>query len=134
MGLTVNIKGYKGAYDCGYVMFYVFRKRLAYAANAEYGALYEKWCDRGLTQEECDRANAIMEEMNKPGLDIFLTHSDCDGSFSVKECRMIYEDIKDMTLDMVGHNYGTMEQYNMLDRWKDMFQYCFKNRRKMFFE
>ena len=59
MGLTVSIKGYKDAYDCGYVTFASFRFQLAEAFNEEFWRLYKKWCMFGLTQEECDIANSI---------------------------------------------------------------------------
>lgn len=133
MGLTVSIKGYKDAYDCGYITFMRFRVELAKAFDPVFGGLYEKWCMDGLTQDECDTANRIME--GHDALDLFLTHSDCDGKFTPKECRAIYDEIKDMHMDMLGHNYGDVNtHYNMLEKWKDMFLFCARNRVNMFFE
>lgn len=138
MGLTIYAKGLDKTYDCGYFSFFNFRKQLAKTFDENLGFLYEKWINEGLTEEECNQFTEICPD----GLGIFLTHSDCDGKLSPKECRMIYDDIKDLKMDLQGHNYGliklpdgkmTMETYNMLERWKYMLQYCYKRRVNMYF-
>ena len=73
-------------------------------------------------------------EHNCPyGLGLFLFHSDCDGKLTPKECRLIYNDIKDLKMDLLGHNYSDMKTYNILDRWKNMFYHCYKKRVNMYF-
>jgi len=124
MGLTISAKGlpYDKTYDCGYITFLVFRKELAKAFNAEFGSLYERWCS--LTDTVSKEEIARIEELGTLGIKEFLFHSDCDGKLTPDECRRIYKEIKDIKLDMVGHNYGTMKQYNMLDQWKGIVKHC----------
>lgn len=134
MGLSVYAKGMEDTYDCGYLTFGNFRIQLAKTYNEELGELYEKWIKESLSDEELKRINEIIPH----GLAIFLTHSDCDGKLTPKECRLIYEDIKDLKMDMIGHNYGfnpkePIPTYNMLERWKGMFQHCYKHRVNMYF-
>lgn len=134
MGLTVYAKGMVNTYDCGYITFGNFRMKLAETYDEELGALYRKWLFDGLDDDELKRINEIIPQ----GLCIFLTHSDCDGKLTPKECRLIYQDIKDLKMDMLGHNYGfdpkkPIPTYNMLERWKEMFQHCYKRRVNMYF-
>lgn len=114
MGLTIKAKHlpYEKTYDCGYFSFMNFRLELAKTYNEEFGELYKKWIYDGLTEEECNRIN----ELSNEDLDIFLNHSDCDGKISYKDCKKIYDVIKDFTMDMLGHNYGNMQYYNMLEQ------------------
>lgn len=109
MGLTIKIKGMKDTYDCGYHTFNMFRRALATAYIARY------------------------YELSNPDLDVFLFHSDCDGKLTPKECRGIYNAIKDLEMSMPGHNYGDMVSYNMLERWKSMFKFCASHRVNMWF-
>lgn len=136
MGLYIRIPGMKYTYECGYIAFGKFRMALAVAYNQELGRLYEKWYMSGfplhpeLTEEEIARYN----ELCNPDLDIFLFHSDCDGKLTPKECKRIYKAIKDLKMDMPGHNYGDLKSYNMLERFKMMFLHCWKFRVNMYFE
>ena len=129
MGLTIRIKGMPETYDCGYITFSNFRKGLAYTYDFQLGGLYEKDMERGLTESEAVLWNRICNN----DLDIFLFHSDCDGKLTPQECRKIYNVIKDLKMDMVGHNYGDMKTYNMLERWKEMFKFCYQHRLNMYF-
>lgn len=149
MGLTVYATGlnYTDSYDCGYITFAAFRRELASTANKKLGLLYDKWitptyAGGGLTDEELKEFNKLFE--NKQGLACFLAHSDCDGKFTPKECKMIFDDIKDLKMDMQGHNYGDtlldiktgevkMKTYNMLEQWKNMFKHCAKRRVNLYF-
>lgn len=137
MGLYIRIPGMKDTYDCGYITFGLFRMRLADAYNEEIGSLYRKWYNSGfpfnpgLTDEEIKRYN----ELCNSDLDLFLFHSDCDEKLTPKECKKIYKAIKDLKMDMMmGHNYGDMKPYNMLERFKMMFLHCWKFRVNMYFE
>ena len=129
MGLTVRIKGYEGAYDCGYITYGVFLCRLADAKfGVEFSVNYQSW-QRGFSNVNYDLLNSHDDDP----IAMLLFHSDCYGKFTPKECRAIYKSIKDLHMDMEGHNYGDMKPYNMLERWKDMFRYCAKHRVNMYF-
>lgn len=134
MGLDVHAKGLSdiGSYSCGYIMFGIYRKKVAKAYNPEFGELYAKEYNpmfKGYSDAEIDRWNQICND----DLDIFLNHSDCDGKFTQQECKKIYNAMKDLKIDMQGHNYGIMEPYNMHDHWLNMFKHCYKKRVCMFF-
>lgn len=131
LGLTVRIKGYEGAYDCGYITYGVFLMNLVDTMYGKfYGDIFSAWYrEKNPSADDLEMFNRKVPE----DIRIWLRHSDCDGKFTPKECRAIYESIKDVYMDMEGHNYGDMKPYNMLERWKDMFLYCAKHRVNMYF-
>ena len=132
MGLTVRAKGLsdEDSFDCGYITFGMFRIELAKAYNHEFGELYQRdILSNDLSRAECDR----MYELCGRGIGHFLFHSDCDGKLTPQDCRAIYNDIKDLHMEMEGHNYGIMKPYNMLEHWKAMFKHCAKRRVNMYF-
>ncbi len=130
MGLTVSIKGYEGAYNCGYIAYGVFITNLVETMYGKrLGDIYREWYRYGVSDDELKELN----ETTSDGIRLWLAHSDTDGKFTPTECREIYESIKDVHMDMEGHNYGDMKPYNMLERWKDMFLYCAKHRVNMYF-
>lgn len=133
MGLSVEATGldYDDSFDCGYITFGNFRIELVKACYGEkMSELYKKDCfDTPLTLEEVEYWNAHCDD----ALDTFLFHSDCDGKFTWQECRDIYKAIEPIHMDMIGHNYGTMKQYNMLDQWKGIFRHCWKRRVNLYF-
>ena len=129
MGLTVRIKGYEGAYNCGYITFDQFRYELAKAKfGEEFAGAYRSW-QYGLTHYDSD----VLDSHDSDPVATLLFPADCDGKFTPIECGAIYKSIKDLHMDMEGHNYGDMKPYNMLERWKDMFLYCAKHRVNMYF-
>lgn len=133
MGLTVKIKGYEDAYDCGYITYGNFIMRLIKEA---YGEQCHEIFRRSLFTSKpfTELDEKTWAEHQNDDLELWIWHSDCEGKFTPKECRRIYNAIKDLTIpDFFAHNYGTMEQYNMLERWKDMFLYCAKHRVNMYF-
>ena len=133
MGLTVRAKGLsdEDSFDCGYITFGQFRIGLAKAYNPEFGDLYERWYhSEELSSADFNR----MGQLCGNGIGRFLFNSDCVEKITPKECRMIYNDIKNLHLDMIGHNYGNMKPYNMLEHWKKMFKYCADHRVNMRFE
>ena len=132
MGLTIRIKGMTDTYDCGYLTFARFRFELANKVSPAFGTRYKAWAMGypPLTERDCE----IMNQESSEGMRLLLCHSDCDGKLTPKECGKIYDAIKDYEMDMVGHNYGDMKPYNMLERWKEMLLFCKKNRVCMFFE
>ena len=135
MGLDVNAKGLTSetSFSCGYITFGIYRMKVAYAHNEEFGKLYEKpFKDiffKGYTEAEIKRWNEICND----DLDIFLNHSDGGGEFTPKECRKIYNAMKDLKVEMQGHNYGVMKPYDMHQHWLNMFKHCYRRRVKMYF-
>lgn len=132
MGLHAHAKGLteETEFNCGYLTYMNFRKSLAYAYNKEIGEMFESLLNGGdLTVEQEIRWNEICND----DLDIFLFHSDCGGKFTWRECRRIYNAIKDLHMDMQGHNYCVMEPYNMLEHWKNIFLHCAKRRVNLYF-
>lgn len=132
MGLTVHAKNLSAedSYDCGYITFSRFRIELAKTYNKEFGELYRKWLYDEITEKEVRRMNKLCNN----DLDIFLTHDDDKGKFTPNECKRIYNVIKDYKMDMLGHNYGIMKPYNMLEQWKGIFKHCYKNRVNLYFK
>ena len=104
MGLTVRIKGYEGAYNCGYITYEMFIRRLARLKfGDEFGNHYDAWAT-GYSSFDAD----ILDSHDDDPIVDLLFASDCEGKFTPKQCRRIYESIKDLHMDMKGHNYGDM--------------------------
>lgn len=134
MGLVATAKGLTAEteYNCGYLTYGSFILTLIETA---YGKAYydifrtHMIAGTAFSQPECDTWNAVCND----DLDIFIFHSDCDGKFTPKECRRIYNAMKDLKMDMIGHNYGVMEPYNMLEHWKNIFKHCAKRRVNLYY-
>lgn len=135
MGLDVYARGLsdEASFSCGYLTYGSFLMKLCDTAYGdEMGDIYRRMCftiGSKVTQEEIDYWNGHCND----DLDLLLFHSDCDGKFTPKECRRIYNAIKDLKMDMQGHNYGVMEPYNMLEHWKAMFKHCADRRVNMYY-
>lgn len=141
MGICAYAKGLtdETGFDCGYLTYGHFMMQLAETAyGKEMGELYKKLqygCDREqgynyrATQEDCDFWNARCND----DLDLLLFHSDCDGKFTPQECRRIYKALKPLQMDMIGHNYGVMKPYNMLEHWKEIFKHCADRRVNLYY-
>jgi len=131
MGLTAMAKGLTSetGFDCGYITFGLYRQKVAKAYNDEFGELYKKEYTQALSDKEINRWNEICND----DLDIFLNHSDCDGKFTPQECRKIYNAMKDLKVEMSGHNYGVMKTYNMHEHWLNIFKHCYKRRVNLYF-
>lgn len=125
-GLTLETEFYGG-----YISYGNFLVKLAYAYNEEIGRMYEDMCrhNKELSKEEENRWNELCDD----DLDLLLFHSDCDGKFTWKECRRIYNAIKDIHMDLIGHNYIVMEPYNMLEHWKNIFLHCARRRVNLYY-
>ena len=131
MGLDVSVKGltYKETYHCGYITFNLYRQKVANAYNERLGELYKKTLKENLTNAEITEWNNICND----DLDIFLWHSDCDGKITYQECKKIYNVMKDLKIEMQGHNYVEMRFYNMHELWLNMFKHCYQKRVNMYF-
>lgn len=132
MGLCATAKGLNAetGFDCGYLTYGKFLENLAYAYNKEIGEMFSYMLRGGkLSEEQVSRWDEICND----DLDILLFHSDCDGKFTPQECRRIYNAIKDLHMDMQGHNYIVMKPYNMLEHWKNIFLHCAKRRVNLYY-
>lgn len=136
MGLDVYAKGLSDAdsFSCGYLTYGHFLMELAKVAYGDYMAeIYKRACFTAFGPDVTEQEARYWDEHCNDDLDLLLFHSDCDGKFTPKECRRIYNAIKDLQMDMVGHNYGQMEPYNMLEHWKKMFKHCADRRVNMYY-
>lgn len=131
MGLDVSVKGLerKDTYHGGYITFGQYRKRIADTYNKRLGELYGKTYRDELTKEEMEEWNKISND----DLDIFLWHSDCDGKFTPKECKKIYDVLKNLKIKMQRHNYVETNFYDMHQLWLNMFKHCYQKRVNMYF-
>lgn len=131
MGLDISVKGLerKDTYHCGYIKFNLYRKKVASAYNERLGELYKKTFKDELQPEEIKEWNNLCND----DLDIFLWHSDCDGKLTPKECKKIYDAMKDLKVEMQGHNYIEMNYYDMHQLWLNMLKHCYKHRVNMWF-
>lgn len=131
MGLDISVKGLerKDTYHCGYIKFNLYRKKVASAYNERLGELYKKTFKDELQPEEIKEWNNLCND----DLDIFLWHSDCDGKLTPKECKKIYDAMKDLKVEMQGHNYIEMNYYDMHQLWLNMLKHCYKHRVNMYF-
>lgn len=134
MGLTVKSKclSAEDTFDCGYVTYGKFIMELVRVAYGErcYNAHRQAVLSgKPLSKEDEEYWNSICND----DLDLLIFHSDCDGKFTWKECRRIYNAMKDLESDMVGHNYVIMKEYNMFEHWKQMFLKCAQKRNNMYY-
>lgn len=134
MGLDVKAKGLTAetGFSCGYITYGNFILELIKVAYGEecynifrnsmlYGTTF--------TEEDVELWNKKCND----DLDILIFHGDCDGKFTPKECRKIYNAMKDLHSDMQGHNYGVMKPYNMFEHWKAIFKHCADRRVNLYF-
>lgn len=134
MGLTATAKGLTSetGYDCGYITYGNFIMELIKTAYGErcYNAFRTSlFSGKPFTDAQDEHWNSVCND----DLDIWIWHSDCDGKYTPQECRKIYNAIKDMKMDIVGHNYGVMKTYNMLEHWKYIFKHCAEKRVTLYF-
>lgn len=134
MGLYATAKGLtdETCFNCGYITYGNFILNLVKAAYDD--KCYEMYEDclmsrRGFSQSEVEYWNAHCND----DLDILIWHSDCNGKFTPKECRKIYNALKNLKMDMEGHNYLIMEPYNMLEHWKNIFKHCADRRVNLYY-
>lgn len=127
MGLDVSILHmcYEDSYHGSYTTFDNYRIELLRTYQPELLPLYIKHLNgEELNEEE----NRIWNSLCNDSLDIFLFHSNCEGKLSWQECREIYRVISEFKIDLTGHNYGTMNFFNMHEHWLNMFYHCWKKR------
>lgn len=130
MGLDINIKGLerKDTYHGGYMRFANYRIKIAKSFNEKLGQIYEKQflnMNYNFTKDEIEQLN----NLSNNNLDIFLWHSDCDVKLTPKECKLIYDELKNIDIQDLDYS----NEYTMHELWLNMLKYCYKNRVNMYF-
>lgn len=113
--------------------FRVYRCKVAEAYNKEFAEIYENPYTKifyQYTKEDIKKLNLLCND----DLDLFLNHCDCSGKLSWRECKKIYKVMKNLKVEMKGHNYGTMKEYDMHELWLNMLYFCWQYKRTMYFE
>jgi len=133
MGLNVIIKGLsrENTYHGGYIRFADYRTKVAKAFNETIGEIYQKpyaYLDYKFSQDDLKQWNTILSNKNAP-MNKFLWHSDCDGKFTPKECKEIYDILKNLNVEETFYD----EETTMHELWLNMFRYCYKHRVNMWF-
>ncbi len=135
MGLRATAKGLdeRTEFDCGYMTFGYYRMAVASAYNERFGELFKQHYT-GLSRNMTDAERKELAGYMLPGgLAIFLNHADCEGKFTPKECRVVYNALKPLKVEMQGHNYGVMEPYDMHEHWLNIFKHCADRRVNLYF-
>ena len=137
MRLDIKIEGMSNeeTYHSDYISFGFYRRVVATAWHPELGKIYEKpyldWNYRKYTEEDIKK----WDEVGNDDLDIFLTHSDCSGKLTWKECQKIYKPMKKLENKMKSvklmNTYVDFYDTHML--WLKMLKFCLENKVSMYF-
>lgn len=133
MGLDVMIKGLsrENTYHASYIKFANYRMKVAKAFDETLGEIYKRlylsFC-YGYLEEDIKQWNEILPDENS-AMNKFLCHSDCDGKFTPKECKEIYDILKNLNVEETFYD----EETTMHELWLNMFRYCYKHRVNMWF-
>lgn len=132
MGLT--IKGsFKGSpeYSAGYTAFYDLRCRIAKAIMKDGYQIFEAWT-KTTHKDSLDYVKMLNEAIYSYGEAFyeFTTSSDCEGSISYKQCKELYEQLKDKDVDLSFCYYGfkTDESKNDI---KNLLKDCYSHRARL---
>lgn len=133
MGLDIQIKGLsrEDTYHGGYIKFADYRLEVAKAFNEKIGEIYKKtykYFGYEFTKDDVAQWNEFLPEKNNP-INKFLWHSDCDGKFTPKECKEIYNELKNLNVEKIYYS----DKYTMHELWLNMFKYCYEHRVNMYF-
>lgn len=133
MGLDIQIKGLsrKDTYHAGYIKFANYRIKVAKAFNKTIGEIYEKPylnCGYKFSEDDLKQWNEILPDENSP-MNKFLWHSDCDGKFTFKECKKIYNELKKLKIKDLPYS----DKWTMQELWLNMLKHCYKHRVNMYF-
>jgi hypothetical protein len=91
----------------GYIGYSMLRKMVVKAYDEHLGKLYDEWFKLTISPRDwltpyvdlrIERLTNELNEKLPQGLNIFVSHSDCDGTFSPQECREVYAVLKGLEL------------------------------------
>lgn len=128
MGLYLKVKNHKGI-SCSYSTFYHLCEAIC---GKYYGekmlSLFKRSCLRYLPQLEDEDVEYWNAHCNDD-VDILILHSDCDGKLTPKECRRVYNAIKDIKIevDPIGYYEALLEDL------KELLLFCARHRVNMWF-
>ena len=125
MGLDTVAKGLarKDGYHGPYGRFYRFRKEIIRKC---YGECISTIYDHDYpTEAECSIWNKVCDD----DLDIFLLHSDCQGKFTPKECRKVYNALCRIETKEDDPEWFTED----LKLWKGIFLHCARRRVNLYY-
>ena len=129
MGLTIRANNGKCPieFDMGYGSFYRLRTAIG---EKLAGSTYITWL---ATNEHTPKALlhtycvALLEAIGEATYN-FLVQSDGDGELSYKECKEVYEQIKDMKVDGL---FGYCWCARPFTDFKELLKYCYSHRTKL---
>ena len=102
--------------------------------------------NRGMSALSCtaryEALDRLFSEAFSPEAANLLFAPDTEGSFPWQECRDLYQELREYSMDAVGHNYGeskivagpggkpeaSCRAYNMHEQFLNMFKHCWDNR------
>lgn len=110
----------------GYGGFNRYRKEIAKSFDEDFGKfidisynlLYD-WC-----QTDEDRLNDFTK--NNKGLFILMTHSDCDGLLTYKECKLVYDDISNLEIK-------SNDLFEFHNQFINALKHCYTKRINLYF-
>lgn len=119
---------YEKNYHGSYSLFGKYRTLVAKAYNPILGELYKKsliyeLTGKKFTENEIKKWNTLCND----DLDIFLWHSDCDGKFTPRECKRIFDALKNLKVDFV------INGKDIHDLWLNIFRHCYLRRVNLYF-
>jgi len=138
MGLDIYIKGMdrKETYHDSYGSFRYYREAVATAYDKDFGELYKKWYqipNYNITIEEETDLLFKINNVNLGGLDIFLAHSDDEGKLKPKDCKLIYNAMKDLVFEKENLNFRIECIDEIHQIWLKMLKYCYQKRKTLYF-
>lgn len=112
----------------GYVSFNFYRIEVGRAFSKEFGIFLDKTYNiiHEWTQEDEHKLIELTE--NKSGLLLFISHSDCDGLLTYKECKQVYDDIRDLVVDTEDSRFREFHKI-----FTEALKHCYKKRINLYF-
>lgn len=136
MGLTITARKAPYSLDCGYFGFTFLRCEIAIALFPDFGEKYKAYFmtrnkreQDKLWKDVCDIGNPLIKEGRmKPGFVEFLTASDGDTTLPLKYTYGLWDQIKDLELD-IKFGYQGQEDCATFTDFKNLVKWCAENRR-----
>lgn len=133
MGLTISAKGYKNSLDCGYFGFNFLRCEIALSLFPEFGEKYKAYfgtCNEDertkIWEDVCSIANPLIKSKTmKVGFAKFMVASDCKHSLSVPATLELWDQIKDLEID-IKFGYQGQEDCATFSDFKNLVKWCAK--------
>lgn len=138
MGLTITSKSKKCPYslDCGYFGFTFLRCEIALALFPEFGEKYKAYHLTHIEEKQlrlwkdvCSIGNTLLNAGKmKAGFAEFIVKNDSDATISVKYTHGLWEQIKDLELDIKFGYQGQSDCATFSD-FKNLVKWCVENKR-----